>query len=102
MPAEVRLRPTNDLQRINGQMTRKWEGTTDAGVPVDMFVAFFRVEGEYSEQFESEFPQLASRPPHPEDPTIPAPMVAACIEGCHMDRFTQVMWHSPGCPNLAE
>lgn len=25
-----------------------------------------------------------------------------CVEGCHLDLSTGVMWHSPGCPNLED
>ena len=31
---------------------------------------------------------------------LPAPPIVRCVEGCHLDRPTGVMWHSPGCPYL--
>ncbi len=34
------------------------------------------------------------------DRLVEAP--AQCIQGCHLDRPTGVMHHSPGCPNLVE
>ncbi len=74
MAGDLRIRPTDDLKEINGQMTRRWVGKTSRGVPVEIFVAFCRVRGEFTTAFEAEFPQLQERPAHPDDPTIPAPM----------------------------
>lgn len=33
---------------------------------------------------------------------IEATEIPRCVEGCHLDRPTGVMWHSPGCPNLEQ
>ncbi len=30
------------------------------------------------------------------------PIGPRCVAGCHLDRPTGVMWHSPGCPHLEQ
>lgn len=64
----ITLSPTNQVQRINGQLVRVWIGTSAKGVPVKAFISYIGAEEGYDHQeFEAELLN-SPEPPFDEEP----------------------------------
>lgn len=64
----ITISPTNQVQRINGQLVRVWTGVSAKGVPVKAFVAYLGAEEGYDHgEFEAELLNCPE-PPFDEEP----------------------------------
>lgn len=50
----IRAEPTAELVSVNGTMCRRWEGATESGIPVVLFVVSVRVPSELGDRFATE------------------------------------------------
>lgn len=55
----ITMEPTAEILKLNGRDARRWRGTTDTGIQVDVYVPLIRVlASEDQETFERELKKL--------------------------------------------
>ena len=70
----LRIRNTTKIVELNGVPARVWEGETDSGIPVILFVTRIAVaKADDQAPFERELQSIS--PPSPEAETFPARMI---------------------------
>lgn len=56
---QITMKPTGTFEGVNGVQCRIWEGTTDKGVPVQIFVPMIKVSAtEHCGDFERELREV--------------------------------------------
>ncbi len=65
---KLSLEPTDEIERVNGTLCRKWKGTTDLGTPVMAWIAIIQPQTHEPERLQEFEEQLRELPPARREP----------------------------------